>query len=339
MTVREAFTQFLFHCQYEKNLSPKTLKAYSIDLRQFGDHREKELSVTQLAQIDKVALRSYIKSLFGHLAEKSVKRKIATLKALFHHLEREDEIAVNPFRKIDVRIKEKKRLPRTVPLADLERLFRYLYGRKEAIENRESQGYRALVRDIAVLELLFATGARVGEVCGLGTADVDLRRGQARILGKGGRERILPFWDQEVLRSLREYLSVSRQPEDGHGHFFRNRRGSRLSEQSVRTSLRKHAAGAGVRLLVTPHMLRHSLATLLLEEGVDIRYIQHLLGHSSIATTQIYVEVRDQGQRRALASKHPRKRIHVGFKANRGRLAKLADGDPIVLTLGSLEYN
>lgn len=313
MTVREAFTQFLFHCQYEKNLSPKTLKAYSIDLRQFGDHVEKELGVFELAVIDKVVLRSYIKSLFGHLAEKSVKRKVATLKALFHHLEREDEIAVNPFRKIDVRIKEKKRLPRTIPLADLERLFLYLYKRKEEIQDRESQGYRALIRDIAVLEFLFATGARVGEACGLGTADVDLRRGRARILGKGGRERILPFWDEEVKRILREYLSLSREPEDGNGHFFRNRAGNRLSEQSVRASLRKHAAGAGVRILVTPHMLRHSLATLLLEEGVDIRYIQHLLGHSSIATTQIYTEVRDTGHRRVLVAKHPRRRFRASL--------------------------
>lgn len=307
MTVREAFTQFLFHCQYEKNLSPKTLKAYSIDLRQFGDHVEKELAVTQLHQIDKVVLRSYIKSLFGHLAEKSVKRKVATLKALFHHLEREDEIAVNPFRKIDVRIKEKKRLPRTIPLAELERLFRYLYGRKEEIVDRESPGYRSLVRDIAVLEVLFATGARVGEVCGLEREDVDLRRGQARILGKGGRERILPFSDREVLRVLREYLSLSREPDDWNGHFFRNSAGRRLSEQSVRKALKKHAAGAGVPSLVTPHMLRHSLATLLLEAGVDIRYIQHLLGHSSIATTQIYTEVRDRTQRYLLSTKHPRK--------------------------------
>lgn len=309
MTVQEAISQFLFHCQYEKNLSPKTLKAYSIDLRQFRTYLETELNLTELAQIDKVALRAYIKSLFGPLAEKSVKRKVATLKALFHHLEREDEVAVNPFRKIDVRIKEKKRLPRTVPLADLERLFRYLYRRKEEISNRDSPIYLTLVRDIAVLEVLFATGARVAEVCNLGTVDVDLRRGHARILGKGGRERILPLWHEEVLQILREYLSLVAGSEPVGGPFFRNRLGSRLSEQSVRTALRKHALHAGLRPRVTPHMLRHSLATLLLEEGVDIRYIQSLLGHSSILTTQIYTEVREAGQRRVLANRHPRRRL------------------------------
>jgi len=311
MTVQEAISQFLFHCQYEKNLSPKTLKAYSIDLKQFRAYLETELHLTELAQIDKVPLRAYIKSLFGPLAEKSIKRKVATLKALFHHLEREDEVAVNPFRKIDVRIKEKKRLPRTVPLADLERLFRYLYQKKDEFANRESQGYRALVRDIAVLEMLFATGARVAEVCNLRREDIDLRRGQVRILGKGGRERMLPFQDEEVLRILFECLSLSLDPDDLRGHFFCGRHGSRLSEQSIRAALKRHASKAGIRPTITPHMLRHTLATLLLEEGVDIRYIQHLLGHSSIATTQIYTEIRETGQRRILREKHPRNRFRT----------------------------
>ncbi len=309
MTVQDAIAQFLFHCQYEKNLSPKTLKAYSIDLRQFRTYLETELNLTELAQIDKVALRAYIKSLFGPLAEKSIKRKVATLKAMFHHLEREDEVAVNPFRKIDVRIKEKKRLPRTVPLTELDRLFRHLYRRKKEISDRDSRMYRTLVRDIAVLEIMFATGARVAEICNLRTLDVDLRRGHARILGKGGRERILPLWHDEVLGILREYLSLTGDPESVSGPFFRNRLGSRLSEQSVRAALRKHALSAGLRPRLTPHMLRHSLATLLLEEGVDIRYIQSLLGHSSILTTQIYAEIREAGQRRVLASRHPRKRL------------------------------
>jgi integrase/recombinase XerD len=307
MTVQEAISQFLFHCQYEKNLSPKTLKAYSIDLRQFRTYLETELNLTELAQIDKIPLRAYIKSLFGPLAEKSIKRKIATLKALFHHLEREDEVAVNPFRKIDVRIKEKKRLPRMVPLADLEQLFKYLYRRKNEFPDRDSVAYRMLVRDIAVIELLFATGARVAEVCNLKRADVDMRLGQARILGKGGRERILPFWDTEVLGIIREHCILSHESKDSKGPFFRNRTGTRLSEQSVRTALRKYATNAGLGLAITPHMFRHSLATLLLEGGVDIRFIQHLLGHSSIATTQIYASVHEIGQRQILSTKHPRR--------------------------------
>jgi integrase/recombinase XerD len=312
MTLEEAVAQFLFHCQYEKNLSPKTLKAYSIDLRQFAEHLARELAVTDLAGVDKTALRDYIKSLFVHLKEKSVKRKVATLKAFLHFLEREDAVAVNPFRKMDVRIKETRRLPRSIGLADLEKLFRHLYRLKKTTRKRTA-GYRLLLRDIAVIELLFATGARVGEVCSLKTQDVDLRQERVRILGKGGRERILQLCDEETLAALKDYLALWEPDGEADHPFFRNRNGSKLSEQTVRTALRRYTRDAGVLLHVTPHMLRHSTATLLLEEGVDIRFIQQLLGHRSIATTQIYTEVGAGAQRRVLAGRHPRGKFrHAG---------------------------
>ncbi len=312
MTIEDAVAQFLFHCQYEKNLSPKTLKAYSIDLRQFSEHVALELAVTEIAGIDKPALRAYIKSLFDHLAEKSVKRKVATLKAFIHFLEREDAVAVNPFRKMEVRIKETRRLPRTISLADLEKLFRHLYRLKRGWKKKDTPGYQVLVRDIAVIELLFATGARVGEICSLRTPDVDLRQGRVRILGKGGRERLLQVCDEETLASVKEYAAFWEDDEEGETPFFRNRSGTRLSEQTVRTALRRHTREAGVLLHVTPHMLRHSTATLLLEEGVDIRFIQQLLGHRSIATTQIYTEVGAGAQRKMLEGRHPRRRFRAG---------------------------
>jgi integrase/recombinase XerD len=309
MELQEAVTQFLFHCRYEKNLSPKTLKAYSIDLRQFTEYLATNLEIATLAAVDKTALRAYIKSLFGPLKEKSVKRKVATLKALFHFLEREDAIAVNPFRKMDVRIKETRRLPRTISLHDLKRLFKHLYRLKQEHRDRESYSYRALVRDIAVLETLFATGARVAEVCSLKDEDVDLRRGQVRILGKGGRERILQLCDDEVLMTMQDYRALWRGEVEGKEHFFYNRRGGRLSEQSVRAGLRRYAVAAGVGGKVTPHMFRHSVATLLLEGGVDIRYIQDLLGHRCITTTQIYAEVR-KGHSQVIAH-HPRRQFRA----------------------------
>jgi integrase/recombinase XerD len=309
MTLKDAIAQFLFHCQYEKNLSPKTLKAYSIDLRQFSEHLG-GLAVTEITGIDKIALRDYIRSLFKHLAEKSVKRKVATVKAFLRFLEREDALAVNPFRKMDVRIKETRRLPRTISLVDLERLFRHLYGLKRRIR-KKSAAYRLLIRDIAVLELLFATGARVGEICGLRNEDVDLRQEHIRILGKGGRERVLQLCDGETLSALKEYLALWEEDGTEEAPFFRNRSGNRLSEQAVRTALLRHSRDAGINLRVTPHMLRHSTATLLLEEGVDIRFIQQFLGHRSIATTQIYTEVEAGAQRRMLAGRHPRRRFRA----------------------------
>ena len=309
MKLQEAASQFLSHCQYEKNLSPKTLKAYSIDLRQFREHLEAELSIADLPNVDKVALRAYIKSLFGSLKEKSVKRKVATLKALFNFLEREDAIAVNPFRKMEVRIKETRRLPRAIPLEDLKRLFKHVYRKKEKLSDLKSLEYRALVRDIAVLETLFGTGARVAEVCHLRTEDVDLRAGRVRILGKGGRERVLQLCEEESLAAMKEYHMLWMGEAERNGYFFQNRLGGRLSEQSVRVMLRREACRAGVDSRVTPHMLRHSVATLLLEEGVDIRYIQSLLGHTSIMTTQIYAEASDRARQRILAAKHPRRHL------------------------------
>jgi integrase/recombinase XerD len=304
MTVADAMANFLFHCRYEKNLSPRTLKAYSIDLAQLRKHLS-AAGVDDVGAIDKSCLRDYIRSLFNGYKEKTIKRKVATLKSFFHFLEREDVIAVNPLRKMDVRIKETRRLPRTVALADLKRLFRHLYLAKQACEDKDSADYRALVRDIAVLELLFATGARVSEVCNLKSEDVDLRKGCVRILGKGGRERILQICDPDTLAAVRQYHGMHE--VESTAQFFRSRSGHRLTDQTVRGMLRRHASRAGLACRLTPHMLRHSVATLLLEEGVDIRYIQHLLGHSSIITTQIYTEVRTESHRKLLKQKHPRR--------------------------------
>jgi len=306
MILKEAIEQFLFHCRYEKNLSPKTLKAYSIDLRQVTDFLTANLPTTHLEAIDKTALRLYIKTLFTGLAEKSVKRKVASLKALFHFLEREDLIAVNPFRKMDVRIKETKRLPRGLSLPDLRCLFDHLYQAKKTSSGSAAPQYRGLIRDIAVVETLFATGARVAEICHLRLEDVDLRQGRIRILGKGARERLLQLPDKASLAALLDYQALWLDPSPPHPFFFHNHLGRRLSEQSVRAMLRRHATQAGLTLHLTPHMLRHSVATLMLEQGVDIRYIQHFLGHSSITTTQIYTAIHDHTHGHVLASKHPR---------------------------------
>jgi integrase/recombinase XerD len=307
MKVADAIASFLLHCHYGKNLSPRTLKAYSIDLRQFTAHLHPH-GIDELSTIDKTILRDYIQALFPHRAPKTIKRKVATLKALFHFLEREDLILLNPLGKMDIRLREPRRLPRTVPLSDLKRLFHYLYGLKRSLRESHSPTYRSLVRDVATLELLFATGARVSEVCNLREEDVDLRLGRVRIFGKGSRERIIHLCDAETLAALREYRRLT-PLGGGAGYFFENRGGAAISDQSVRAMLRKHARSAGLVLHITPHMLRHSVATLLLEEGVDIRYIQRLLGHSSISTTQIYTEVHDTHQHYLLATKHPRRHI------------------------------
>lgn len=308
MILAEAISQFLFHCRYEKNLNPKTLKAYATDLRQMDEFLVGGRGIDVVGLVDKTELRGYIRHLHASLAARSLKRKVATMKSLFHFLEREDAIPVSPFRKMDVRIREARRLPRTVPLDQITRLFTHVHGALAAT-TVGSHRRETLVRDIAVLEMLFATGARVAEVCSLTKEDVDLRRDRIRILGKGTRERLVQLCHPQALAALREYRKQAKGSDSPW--FFSNRSGRRLSEQSVRTMLRRHAVAAGLHLHVTPHMLRHSVATLLHEEGVDIRYIQHLLGHRSIATTQIYTEVTEGSQRRMLRRHHPRRHVRA----------------------------
>lgn len=309
MTVAEAIESFLFHCRYEKNLSPRTLSAYATDLQQFGRALSPD-ATADVSQVDRSHLRPYIQQLFEPYREKTVKRKVATLKAFFGYLERDETIAVTPFRKLEVRIKETKRLPRTIPLAEVERLLRYLYSQQSAGPRSDVEAF-VWVRDTAVLETLFATGARVSEICHLGMEDVNLEDGWVRIMGKGSKERVVQICDPAIIAAVGAYRASREVVVPTEAYFFLNRHGRRLSEQSVRTLLRRHAAHAGVDVPIRPHLLRHSVATLLLEEGVDIRHIQHLLGHSSIATTQIYTHVDARNQREVLTSKHPRRRLRI----------------------------
>jgi integrase/recombinase XerD len=311
LTVAGAIETFLSHCRYEKNLSPKTLKAYATDLRQFAEYATTR-RIACVADVNREVLRGFIRQIFATLAEKSVKRKVATLKALFHHLEREDAVAVNPFRKMEVRIREARRVPRTIPLKDIQGLFAHLYREKAGHADAGGPAYRRLLRDLAVLELLFATGARISEVCGLTVGAVDLDGGRVRIFGKGARERTVDLCDPDVLEILREYERVFQRADAGEeSYFFPASAGARVSDQTVRVNLRRHVRAAGLSVHVTPHMFRHSVATLLLEEGVDIRYIQRILGHSSLVTTQIYTQVHDHEQRRILTDKHPRRRLRL----------------------------
>jgi integrase/recombinase XerD len=310
VTVAEAIDSFLFHCRYEKNLSPRTLSAYEMDLRQFAAAVSSDIS-SDVSLVDKAELRPFIQQLFGPYREKTVKRKVATLKAFFGYLERDETIAVTPFRKMEVKIKETRRVPRTIPLTEVERLLQYLYAQGSASPRSAGDAF-VLLRDTAVVEVIFATGARVSEVCHLALDDVDLADGWVRILGKGARERVVQICDGGVVAALNAYRLIRDGVAPRDAYFFLNRHGRRLSEQSVRGLLQRHASRAGVDGPVRPHLLRHSVATLLLEEGVDIRHIQHLLGHSSIATTQIYTHVNARNQREVLTSKHPRRRLRVG---------------------------
>jgi integrase/recombinase XerD len=309
--VEKSVEGFVFHCTYEKNLSSKTLKAYDIDLRQFTTFLTLHHPVIRIDQIDKNILREYIKVVSQGNKPKTIKRKLATLKAFFNHLEFDDTILVNPFRKIKIRIKEGKSLPRTIPRRDIAGLFQSVYALKQKSGNIQCHAAHTLTRDVAVLELLFSAGVRVAELCSLRADNVDLQRGSVRIMGKGTRERMIPLCGNEIVQALAEYAKLYQAEIGKTGWFFINRDGRRFSEQSVRLMIRKYVRMTEIPDRITPHMFRHSVATQLLENGVDIRYIQTFLGHSSITTTQIYAQVTEEFQRVAIEARHPRRGMVV----------------------------
>ena len=294
--------KYLFHCEFEEGLDLKTVKAYRIDLKQF-------LSFLQVNNYwgSKDGIQEYIVFLHKNYKVKSIKRKIATLKAFYNYLEFEELIAINPFSKIRIKLHEPAVLPRTVSLSTVDRLLKAAYCEKASL-NSNRQCYIASLRDIAVLEMLFATGIRVSELCSLHREDVILENGTVIIYGKGSKERIIHIGNS-VLEAVMAYYEAYINQIESTGYFFVNCRGTQLSDQSVRNIIKKYCTLAGIDQHITPHMFRHTFATLLLEEDVDIRYIQHMLGHSSITTTQIYTHVNLSKQRDILMTKHPRNKL------------------------------
>jgi len=297
------FKAYFDYCIYLKNLDKKTLKAYGIDLEQFS----KYASVCEGAS-EKELIIGFVEHLHGCSKPKTVKRKIAALKAFFRYLEDEELVERNPFNKIKIKYGEPKNLPKTVSLEIIGKILNAAYDAIPGV-NAKKYAYRATLRDTTVLELLFATGMRVSELCSLKVGDMNIDEKTLRIMGKGAKERVIDLPNQSVLTVIEKYLEVFHRDPSDSACLFINRSGNRLSEQSVRFMIKKYVKLAGLSAHVTPHMFRHSFATLLLEEDVDIRYIQRLLGHSSILTTQIYTHVTSQKQKNILTSKHPRNKM------------------------------
>lgn len=310
MTVESLNNEFISHCQFEKNLSPKTLKSYCIDLRQFVDFLILKSYPRDIASINKYIIKDYLQSI-SSAKPKTIKRKIATVKALFNFLEYEDRILVNPFRKMRIQIKEPRNLPNVMSVQEVEQVIISTYKDRNCIENLSSYTYAESIRNIAVVELLFATGVRVSELSYLTLENINLLEGQIRVKGKGDKERIVQVCNPETLHALKLYYKLFKSKiKASKGYFFINRFGNRLSEQSIRFLVKKHAKAAGLTRRITPHSFRHSFATLLLEQDVDIKYIQHLLGHSSIMTTQIYTHVNSEKQKQIL-KRHPRQSFSI----------------------------
>lgn len=224
-------------------------------------------------------------------------------------MEYREVLKENPFNKLEIRFREEKLLPKTIPFNSIQVFLSTMYTQKTTAKSQHQ--LRCCIRDIAVIELLFATGMRISELCLLKPTDVDMQSSNILIYGKGAKERILQIGNPQVLSALATYQDTFKEDIAACGYFFVNRLQHKLSDQSVRYMINYYAALAGLEQHITPHMFRHSFATLLLEQDVDIRYIQRMLGHSSINTTEIYTHVSNAKQKDILIHKHPRNLIDI----------------------------
>lgn len=307
VSLSHAIHDFCFHCRYEKNLNEKTVTAYASDLRHFSAFLMKHDACSRVS-VSAEALREYLRSLSGY-KPKTIKRHVATLKAFFRYACDFGLLQENPIQPLKIHIRIPSLLPNVMTLDEMVQLVGVLYHRPMSAELALVQRERRL-RMTAVAELLFGTGLRVAELCSLDTDAVDLTSGVVRVFGKGSKERIIPICRPEILRALRLYReSTEARRLPSEKAFFLNRSGARLSPQTIRADIHLLTRAAALPRRVTPHTFRHTLATLLLDEGVDIRFIQHLLGHSSLSTTQIYTHVSQSSQRHILEDFHPRRRL------------------------------
>ena len=292
MIVSEACKRFLGHCRCAVNLSHHTLRAYASDLRNvetyFGPQKE-------LGTIDKEGLRQYIRYLRAEreLKETTIKRRVACLKLLFRWALQESMMLSNPFDTLNERIRLPKRLPRA-----LDRFHANLL--KQAVSPvARHDSFDILCRKTAI-HLLLETGIRVGELASIRVEDLSLSDRCIMIHGKGNRQRLVYFLSAPLYRSIDLYLSKRKKLTAVSEKLFVTEANLELTPHRVRVSLHEIAAAAGIDRHLTPHMLRHTCATRWLESGLDIRYVQKLLGHHSISTTEIYTHVSDQGLREAL---------------------------------------
>ncbi|MBN2584545.1 MAG: tyrosine recombinase XerC [Planctomycetes bacterium] len=306
-------TRFFHSLQYEKNFSDHTLKSYGSDLDHFvgflctvhslgaptdAEHPVDATRLTDaLKSIDVLTLRRYLAELHAQeYSRATIARKLATLRSFYKYLVRVGELDESPVRVIRTP-KQERRLPKFLDPDEIERLL-------DAPKGNDL----LTVRDKAILETLYSTGMRVSEACQLNLDDLDVLGEVVRVRGKGKKERLAPLGSY-ALNAIQRYLRA-RETDANAGSFdhkplFLNRHGKRLSQRSVRRKLSKYLAEAGLDPNVSPHTLRHSFATHMLNRGADLRAVQELLGHRSLSTTQIYTHVTMHRMQEVYDKNHP----------------------------------
>jgi integrase/recombinase XerD len=291
----EAVDRFIGHLTQERNVSPQTVRAYSADLARYLEWAER--SGADPLGADPRILRRYLAELDrARYSRRTIARRLSAIRSLFAFLNREGMLSHDPA-SVVATPKLDARLPRLVPTDVLTALL-----------DTPPVDTAAGLRDRAVLELLYATGARVSELAGIDLRDLDRAGGQITVTGKGDKQRILPV-HREALARIDAYLCTARpalHPAPDEQALFLNRNGTRLTDGGVRRMLHRHLVTLGSASGITPHTLRHTFATHLLEAGADLRTVQDLLGHVALSTTQIYTHLGVQRLQRVHRDAHPR---------------------------------
>lgn len=313
--MHEHLERFIRYLTAEKDASDYTIRNYGTEIEQFFDFLRRE-GVEDWAGVDRQVLRRYLGWLHSEdYARSSIARRVAELRSFGQFLARERILEVNPFRAMSAP-KTPQRLPDYLEVDEVERLL-------NAPETCRPDGRPSPqgLRDRAILELLYASGVRVSELTALDVGDVDRQRGQVFVTGKGDKERLVLI-GEPARHALNRYLAdgrpqlvrqgpASRSPSDrvqgtAPRALFLSRLGTRLSDRSIQMILKKYSKQAGLRKKVTPHTLRHTFATHMLDGGADLRVVQELLGHALLSTTQIYTHVSQSRVREVYLGAHPR---------------------------------
>jgi integrase/recombinase XerD len=291
MLLRVAIREFLRFCAFERQLSHNTIQAYANDLASL----EKWLSVPSLvSDVSPEKLKEYLHYMVANrLAPATVRRRIACVRAFFRRMA-ELRQGSDPFTAWRPEIPRRKKLPRALSRNETITLL-------SSVANSECKQGRWRESGLGVaIRLMLATGIRVGELCTLRVEDVSPEGSTVQIRGKGSRDRVAYVADVTLQQTIQKLVQNRLSVGNSCSAIFLNRNGAPMKPQSIRSSLRRCVNEAGLARRITPHMLRHTAATLLIETGVDIRFVQRLLGHSSIATTEIYTHVSDEALRLAL---------------------------------------
>ena len=307
MSHHESVKRFLLYLKDIKGSSPYTLRSYRTDLEQFvrfvenrtPDSARGKEKCNGAGSVESIVVREYLGNLYGRLKRTSIARKLSVIRSFFRFLEKEDSDCGNPA--ADIRApKLEKVIPPYLPVDDVFRLL-------ERPDRTKPLG----MRDLAILEVLYSCGFRAGELGSLNVADVDFQGRLVKVTGKGNKERIVPI-GRKALTVLKEYLDTTRRLRGKRGVFlpesplFINFRGGRLTTRSMGRIIKKYVIDAGLPSDISPHSMRHSYATHLLDGGADLRSVQELLGHESLSTTQKYTHVSIDRLMEVYDKAHPR---------------------------------